>query len=626
MSNEGMMAQGGIKRNHDVFISYSTKNKNVADAIVSDFEQHGIKCWYAPRDILPGEEWVSAIKEGLHAAKILVLIYTKESNDSRQVMNEVALAFNAGMTIIPFRLTDGEMNDELEYYLTRVHWLDAISKPLNQNIAQLRDYVSVILNRAPVETVAQKAPATPPAAPKKKKKWVLPVIIAAVAPVAIIGMIVVVVFCVATCNAVTNPSSTTSVTTESSEEALNIQETSESTVLVSEEHTGKGGVLRNDCAGFTFSQEKFEDISSEYYLSSSVKRDQISSITILSEIPQEDVNGLDVSEAQDGSVLAWFDENGGGLYDVIIASDGKVCAPKDSTLLFGCMSNLRSLDFNDSIDTSNVEKMDMMFAGDSMLNKLLLQCFDTSNANSMYLMFGYNSALNELDVRDFDTSNVTSFNCMFYYCSSLVELDVRGFNTSQATNFDNMFGNCNSLEELDVSGFNTSQATSFYQTFNNCHSLKKLDVSGFNTSQVTDFYSMFSSCSSLEMLDVSKFDTSKGTDFGGMFYKCSSLKSLDVSHFNTSQASNMDSMFCLCTGLTEPINVSSFNTSKVKSMKQMFYGYPLDGLDLRSFDFTAVENVEKMFYGMDGKTVYISSGADPNDILGSIDNVNIEVV
>ena len=49
---------------HDVFISYSTKNKNVADAVVANFEQHGIKCWYAPRDILPGEEWVSAIREG----------------------------------------------------------------------------------------------------------------------------------------------------------------------------------------------------------------------------------------------------------------------------------------------------------------------------------------------------------------------------------------------------------------------------------------------------------------------------------------------------------------------------------------------------------------------------------
>lgn len=137
---------GTLKGSHDVFISYSTKNKNIADAVVANFEQNGIRCWYAPRDILPGQEWVSAIKEGLHTAKVFVLIYTEESNQSRQVMNEVALAFNASKTIVPFRLTEDGMNDELEYYLTRVHWLDALSKPMSKNIDKLREYVQVILN------------------------------------------------------------------------------------------------------------------------------------------------------------------------------------------------------------------------------------------------------------------------------------------------------------------------------------------------------------------------------------------------------------------------------------------------------------------------------------------------
>ncbi|MBO4750944.1 MAG: toll/interleukin-1 receptor domain-containing protein [Lachnospiraceae bacterium] len=141
------------KGSYEVFISYSTKNKNVADAVVADFENNGIRCWYAPRDILPGQEWVSAIKEGLNSAKVFVLIFTEESNLSRQVMNEVALAFNASKTIVPFRLTEEMMNDELEYYLTRVHWLDAVSKPLERSIEALRKYVEVILQK-PGKSVA----------------------------------------------------------------------------------------------------------------------------------------------------------------------------------------------------------------------------------------------------------------------------------------------------------------------------------------------------------------------------------------------------------------------------------------------------------------------------------------
>lgn len=177
---------------HDVFISYSTKNKNVADAIVADFEQHGIKCWYAPRDILPGQEWVSAIKDALEGSKMLILVYTGEANDSRQVMNEVALAFNAGKTIVPFRLTEEQMNNELEYYLTRVHWLDAVSKPLSNNIEELRKYVGVILQK-PEEVSGEKRSVDQenPASAGNKKKKVVPIAIGAAAVVlaAVVGLV-----------------------------------------------------------------------------------------------------------------------------------------------------------------------------------------------------------------------------------------------------------------------------------------------------------------------------------------------------------------------------------------------------------------------------------------------------
>ena len=168
---------------HDVFISYSTKNKNVADAIVADFEQHGIKCWYAPRDIVPGARWVTALTEAIKETNIFILIYTEDSNQSKQVMNEVAVAFNAGKTIVPFRLTKDSMNAEFGYYLSRVHWLDALTPPLNQNIESLRKYVTNILQIAPPEDVKTEIKAEPVKKQKasKKKTNPLKIIIPAVA-------------------------------------------------------------------------------------------------------------------------------------------------------------------------------------------------------------------------------------------------------------------------------------------------------------------------------------------------------------------------------------------------------------------------------------------------------------
>ncbi|MBO4450752.1 MAG: DUF2225 domain-containing protein, partial [Clostridiales bacterium] len=181
---------------HDVFISYSTKNKNVADAIVADFEQHGVKCWYAPRDIVPGARWVTALTEAIKETNIFILIYTDDSNQSKQVMNEVALAFNAGKTIVPFRLTKEVMNAEFGYYLSRVHWLDALTKPLNQNIEALREYVMNILQVAPpgeVQTEKKAEPAKKQKASKKKTNP-LKIIIPAVAALLVLLGVLIAVF------------------------------------------------------------------------------------------------------------------------------------------------------------------------------------------------------------------------------------------------------------------------------------------------------------------------------------------------------------------------------------------------------------------------------------------------
>jgi hypothetical protein len=89
----------------DVFLSYSSLNKNVADAVVSEFENNGIRCWYAPRDIEAGADWAESIISGLNGAKVMVLIYTDNSNDSEQVLRVVAYAAENGLVIVPFRLS-----------------------------------------------------------------------------------------------------------------------------------------------------------------------------------------------------------------------------------------------------------------------------------------------------------------------------------------------------------------------------------------------------------------------------------------------------------------------------------------------------------------------------------------
>ena len=138
---------GENTKNHRcyVFISYSSENKNIADAIVADLEQHGIRCWYAPRDIMPGKPWMGSIVEAIKNSEIVVLVYTEESNKSQQVMREMTLAFDSGKTIIPFKLTATDMNENLSYFLAGVHWMDAITPPLNKRIIELREKIGAVM-------------------------------------------------------------------------------------------------------------------------------------------------------------------------------------------------------------------------------------------------------------------------------------------------------------------------------------------------------------------------------------------------------------------------------------------------------------------------------------------------
>lgn len=110
---------------YDVFISYSNKDKTVADAICHMLEQYGIPCWIAPRDVRPGERYALEIIHGIKSCRLMVLVYTSSSNESQHVANEVDRAFNEEKTIIPFLVDETPMNEEFCYYLGRKHWLVA---------------------------------------------------------------------------------------------------------------------------------------------------------------------------------------------------------------------------------------------------------------------------------------------------------------------------------------------------------------------------------------------------------------------------------------------------------------------------------------------------------------------
>ncbi len=144
----------------DIFISYSSKDQTIADAVLCAMESRGIRCWIAYRDADVGDEYAASIVRAIRACQVVILIYSQNSNASKQVLNEVNSATNAGKTIVPFKIDNFQPGDSFEYYLGKTHWLDAITPPMQDHIDRLCDTARAIMDG----TAAPKRP-TPIAAP-----------------------------------------------------------------------------------------------------------------------------------------------------------------------------------------------------------------------------------------------------------------------------------------------------------------------------------------------------------------------------------------------------------------------------------------------------------------------------
>jgi hypothetical protein len=86
---------------HNIFISYSSVDKIVADAVCATLENRKIRCWIAPRDVLPGVSYAEALIEAINQSHLFVLVLSKNSNNSLQVMWEVEQAVKKGIQILP---------------------------------------------------------------------------------------------------------------------------------------------------------------------------------------------------------------------------------------------------------------------------------------------------------------------------------------------------------------------------------------------------------------------------------------------------------------------------------------------------------------------------------------------
>jgi TIR domain/Galactose oxidase, central domain len=133
---------------HDVFVSHSSYDKTVADMVCARLEARGIRCWMATRDALAGRPYGQAIVDAIGAAKVMVLVFSKHANSSHHIQREVERGVSKGLIIVPFRIENVAPEGALDYSISSVHWLDALTPPVESHLEKLSDTIARLLPAA----------------------------------------------------------------------------------------------------------------------------------------------------------------------------------------------------------------------------------------------------------------------------------------------------------------------------------------------------------------------------------------------------------------------------------------------------------------------------------------------
>lgn len=230
------------------------------------------------------------------------------------------------------------------------------------------------------------------------------------------------------------------------------------------------------------------------------------------------VNSSAFASSKSDYYIPWWDLNLDNIGKVIIEKSNIMIVPVSMNNWFSYLTNCKSIEGLENIDTSLVIDMQGLFACCDNLAYLDLKSFDTSKVEDMGNMF-FRVNLESLDLSSFDTSNVKDMHAMFH-SSTINDLNLSSFDTSNVESMQAMFAYFET-DFLDLSSFDTSNVEDMSFMFN-WSRINKLDISSFNTSNVKNISAMF------------------GSQIDDNFQPNDYFKSIDISHFDLSNAQDID--------------------------------------------------------------------------------------
>lgn len=142
-----------------IFISYQRKSLDFVIELSKYLEEHGIKTWYAPRNIRFGANWPEKLYKSIKNSRALLLLYTIDADKSKHVIREVSIADDENKPILWLKLDNSLPSYNLRYYLKLIHTIeyndindafDALCKIFSNDVIDVYNDNSIVTTKKSV--------------------------------------------------------------------------------------------------------------------------------------------------------------------------------------------------------------------------------------------------------------------------------------------------------------------------------------------------------------------------------------------------------------------------------------------------------------------------------------------
>jgi uncharacterized protein (UPF0335 family) len=129
---------------YDVFVSFKSEDKDLAEKICDNLDSKGIKCWISSRGIRGGQNYQEEIVKALKDAAIMVLVFSAAADKSDEIKKELGLASKYKKHVIPVRIEDFLPGEKYEYEMTTRQYID-LFRNWEKEIAHLADDIKFMM-------------------------------------------------------------------------------------------------------------------------------------------------------------------------------------------------------------------------------------------------------------------------------------------------------------------------------------------------------------------------------------------------------------------------------------------------------------------------------------------------